>query len=113
MGVTKKTKDQQYMQRSATRFTKLQKRLSSGLRGAKQQERPPPSYVSKGVTKVSSSQFASLMWIEKNAFMAEYKAPSAYYNTKSRSITETILNADKLNKAGKQKDAQKLYITAA
>merc|ERR1712157_472245 len=56
---------------------------------------------------------AAEMWVEKNAFMAEYKASSAQYNTKSRTITETILTADKLSKAGKQEDAQKLYESAA
>merc|ERR1712176_556987 len=84
-----------------------------GLEETERQKRPPPSYVSKGVTKVNNNQFAAMMWVEKNAFMAEYKASSAQYNTKSRTITETILTADKLSKAGKQEDAQKLYESAA
>merc|ERR1712157_715878 len=83
------------------------------LKETKRQERPPPSYVSKGVTKVNNNQFAAMMWVEENAFMAEYKASSAQYNTKSRTITETILTADKLSKAGKLEDAQKLYESAA
>ena len=99
------------MQRSATGFSKLQN--PAGLEETKRQERPPPSCVSKGVTKVNNNQFAAMMWVEKNAFMAEYKASSAQYNTKSRTITETILTADKLSKAGKQEDAQKLYESAA
>merc|ERR1712207_1297 len=125
MGTAKKIIDQQYMQRSATGFSKLQN--PAGLEETKRQERPPPSYVSKGVTKVNNNQFAAMMWVEKNAFMAEYKASegnsilllisitasSAQYNTKSRTITETILTADKLSKAGKQEDAQKLYESAA
>merc|ERR1712207_49258 len=92
-------------------FSKLQN--PDGLGETKRQERPPPSYVSKGVTKVNNNQFAAMMWVEKNAFMAEYKASSAQYNTKSRTITETILTADKLSKAGKLEDAQKLYESAA
>ena len=52
-------------------------------------------------------------WVAKNAFLAEYKAPSIDHNTKTREIYFKVLAADKLVKSGKSKDAQKLYKEAA
>ena len=103
------------MKRTATRYSQLQRTLSGGgLRIVQQMKSlAEPTYQIEGINKVSKPTLDAQMWVAKNAFMAEYNAPSIQYNTKSRDITKTILDADKLNKAGKLEDAQKLYKLAA
>ena len=102
--------------RSATALSQLQKTFSGSRKIIQPtQSLMTASYVIEGTAKASPrpTHTEAHVWVAKNAFMQEYKAPSIDYNNKSRDITNQVLVADRLNKAGKSKDAQKLYHSAA
>ena len=88
------------MQKNLTTFTQLQKTLS-GRRIANpvKQSLPEMSYVVQRKASVDSN-FDAMMWLNKNVYVTEYKAPSQQYTNEARAITTMVMTADQHKKHG-------------